>query len=152
MALVTIRVVTPIGEYKFSQGRQHSLLRQIQTVLELELKRDFETGVCVLHERDDGTSEIVANVTGPRHGKPPTDDERKLLDQINEMLAPDYAIETNGDVVDKDGTPIPGLGVDWRGVGKLIEEKGKGVLPGFVESVIAGAKEIERKGGTSGRG
>lgn len=147
MPLVTISVRTPLGEYTFPAGRQHSLLRALQVFLEQELKRDFDDGAVALHERNDGTSEIVAQCTQPRDAvlKP---GEQAFLDRLNAMFRDSgYVIRPNGDVTKADGTPVPGLGVDWRGVQRLVTQRGEGVLPGLVDSVLDGAKEIERKGG-----
>lgn len=146
MPLVTIKVQTPLGEYPFPTGRQHSLLRAFQMLLEHELKRDFETGAVTLHERNDGTSELIAHCTQPRDGtlKP---DEQALLDQVNAMLRDSgYTILPSGDVARADGTPVFGLAVDLRGIVRVVQQRGLGILPGFIESVLDGAREIEAKG------
>lgn len=145
MPFVIISVHTPLGEYTFSAARRHSLLRAIQMLVEHELKRDFEEGVVTLEENADGPSEITAQGTLPREGRPLTPAEQALLTKLNELLgASGYQMEVNGDVIRADGTPVHGLGVDWRGVQKLVATKGEGILPGLIAQILDGAKEIER--------
>jgi len=146
MAFVTIEVKiqrpdTPLADYVFSEARQHSLLRALQTYLSNELKRDFDTIKVELAEHEKG-SLIVATCANPFSGRPMTPEERSFLDQLADMLAPEYIIAEDGQISTTAGTAIPGLGIDWRGVMMAVAQQGTGFLPGLIESVRSGAEEI----------
>lgn len=146
MAFLTIEIKCKnaegeMEEYIFPEARQHSLRRAVQTYLSNELKRDFGVLAVELVEHTKGNL-IVAACEEPLDERPLTKDENAFLNQLAGMLAPDYIVSNTGDISTTAGTPIPGLGIDWRGCMMVAKEQGSNFLIGLVETVRDGAAKI----------
>lgn len=153
MAFLTIRIECPERDPAVDPNRAHTLRKTLASLLELELRRDFEVVNLTLHEEAEG-HELVVACRSPHDITKLSEAETKFLNDLNEMMADSpYRINASGSVYrDDTQLDVPGVGCDWRAVMRAVNQQGPGMLPGIVASIIDGAEEVEQKEREKGAG
>ena len=127
-----------------SADRAYAIRKALASLLELELKRDFQSVNVTLHEPKIGPAELVVGLRAPHDLTKLTSDETKFLTTLNEMLSESpYQVHVSG-AVQRDGVDLPNMGIDWRAAMRAVNQQGASMMPGLLASIIDGAEEVER--------
>ena len=128
-----------------SADRAYAIRKALASLLELELKRDFQSVNVTLHEPKEGPAELVVGLRAPHDLTKLTADETKFLATLNEMLSESpYQVHVGG-AIQRDGTDLPGMGIDWRAAMRAVNQQGAAMMPGLLASIIDGAEEVEKR-------
>jgi hypothetical protein len=146
MSFLTIRLEYQDLDFKLDANRAYAIRKALASLLELELRRDFQSVNVTLHDPEGGP-ELVAALRSPHDLTKLTEQEQQFLDHLNTMLEDSpYRLDASGAAVRKDtGQDVPGVGCDWRAAMRAVHQQGGGIVPGIVASIIDGAEEVERR-------